>query len=336
MPLALTESPETGKENRTYKEIQELLLLHRRYEKKALRLFRKGLPADTSKDVTKRPRASLTPKNDNTLNKSSAERQEKQRSYSQQRKDLTTQLHLNDKEYLRQLVVKEAKVSSVDNSLAPKRDNTHSRTQLRLPKLEGIPPENKEIFYTTLPKMPPLPKLKEKKLAATKSHGKKKRKHKTYSNETGTFTTSSAETCLNIRQLPGDHFMLRDVRNGGAVNTSSSMIKVPKFLGSEEELSSKSLDTEEGYVWIVPVVNIEIPPYRLENWKEIDSRGLPIKKHKDLQRLTATPRGSKIKEDENSEPRYKRNVHFSEFLHEIHLYSPVSSSQSARSNEGLS
>ena len=124
MPLALTESPETGKENRSYKEIQELLLLHRRYEKKALRLFRKGLPADTSKDVTKRPRASLTPKNDNTLNKSSAERQEKQRSYSQQRKDLTTQLHLNDKEYLRQLVVKEAKVSSVDNSLAAKGDNT--------------------------------------------------------------------------------------------------------------------------------------------------------------------------------------------------------------------
>lgn len=336
MPLALTESPETGKENRTYKEIQELLLLHRRYEKKALRLFRKGLSADTCTDVTKRPRASLAPKNNNALNKSSAERQEKQRSYSQERKDLTTQLHLSDKDYLRQLVVKDAKVSSVDNSVAPKGDYTHSRTQLRLPKLEGIPPENKEIFYTTLPKMPPLPKLKEKKVAATKSHGKKKRNHKTSCNETGTFTASSAETCLNIRQLPGDHFMLRDFGNGSAVNTSSSMIKVPKILASEEELSSKALGTEEGYVWIVPVVNIEIPPYRLENWKEIDSVGLPIKEDKDLQRPTAGPGRSEINENKNLEPRYKRNVHFSEFLHEIHLYSPVSTSQSVRSTEELS
>ena len=44
MPLALTgSSATTMKDKRSYKEVQELLLLHRRYEEKAVRIYRKGL-----------------------------------------------------------------------------------------------------------------------------------------------------------------------------------------------------------------------------------------------------------------------------------------------------
>lgn len=333
MPLALTGSPEADRESRTYKDVQELLLLHRHYEQKAMHLFRKGLSVEETSDVIRRSHAQLSSKN-SSFDKSSTDTREK-------RKDSTTHLYFNDRDYLKQLLLKDTgqSVDFVDCSLAPKRTDTHSRTQLRLPKLDSIPPENKEIFYTTLPKMPPLPKLKEKNVPSIKLHGKKKRNRQASCNESRPFS-GSAEKCLSIRQLPRDHFMLRDY--GGS--TLSSMLKVPKISRSsrpsEIELNSEgSADADKGCVWIVPVVNIDVPPYRLENWKEIENEaGFLTKGNKhsiEKQQLQVGLHRSERKENEDSEPKYKRNVHFSEFLHEIHLYSPNSTSQSARSNEGI-
>lgn len=336
MPLALTGSSTSVKDKRDYKEVQELLLLHRRYEEKALRLFRKGL-SDEAPETARQSRAQSVVA-DTPLNNGSTKAQSNLKKYSPKshRENLTKPLYLNDKDYLKQLLLKsDANGNFVDRSESNWNGTTNTRAQLRLPKLESIPPENKEIFYTTLPKMPPLPKLKEAKVKAIKPQRKKKRSRHNSRDESSTF---SSETCLTIRQLPRDHFMLHDFGNG--TNSSSSISTVPTFPritpSQEIELSSKAITTDEGCLWLVPFVNIQIPPYRLAKWNELENGSLPAAgdKRKDLEMLKAGA-GSDNRTIGDSRPKYKRNVHFSEFLHEIHLYSPIATAQSAKSREDV-
>lgn len=325
MPLALTGSSSAVKDNRSYKEVQELLLLHRRYEEKAVRVFRKGLSdanrAD-EKHANNRPQPGkqlANPASSNGLTETRARR--KKPSTNLHDEDLSKPIYLNDQEYLKQLLLK----SDANGNILDEHIVTHSedRAQLILPKLEGIPPENKEIFYTTLPKMPPLPKIKDSKVNTIKLHSKKKRNRKYSRNEPSTFT---AETCLTVRQLPRDHFMLHD---------SSSISAVPQFPRisppREIELSSEAITTDEGHLWLVPFVNIEIPPYRLAKWNELENGSYSTEgvRLKEMQNGVSSDK----REIENSQPKYKRNVHFSEFLHEIHLYSPISTQSTKSAKE---
>jgi len=336
MPLALTGSSTPVKDKRSYKEVQELLLLHRRYEEKAVRLFRKGLSDEETPDMKRQPHAQSTA---NTLlsNGSADTRGNLKYSSKLHRKNLTKPLHHNDNDYLEHLLFKnDANRNFVDRSVTQSKwEDNNSRAQLRLPKLEGIPPENKEIFYTALPKMPPLPKLKETKVKAIKPPRKKKR---SWHNSRKELSSLSSETCLTIRQLPRDHFMLHDFGNGA--NSSSSISNVPTFpritRPIERDLSSEAITSDEGRLWLVPIVDIEIPSYRLAKWNEIENGSLSIEedKRRELQQLKGGA-GSDKRAIEDSQPNYKRNVHFSEFLHEIHLYSPISTAQSARSREDI-
>lgn len=325
MPLALTGSSSAVKDNRSYKEVQELLLLHRRYEEKAVRVFRKGLSdanrAD-EKHANNRPQPGkqlANPASSNGLTETRARR--KKPSTNLHDEDLSKPIYLNDQEYLQQLLLK----SDANRNILDEHIVTHSedRAQLILPKLEGIPPENKEIFYTTLPKMPPLPKIKDSKVNTIKLHSKKKRNRQYSRNEPSTFT---AETCLTVRQLPRDHFMLHD---------SSSISAVPQFPRitppREIELSSEAITTDEGHLWLVPFVNIEIPPYRLAKWNELENGSYSTEgvRHQEMQNGVSSDK----REIENSQPKYKRNVHFSEFLHEIHLYSPISTQSTKSAKE---
>lgn len=325
MPLALTGSSSAVKDNRSYKEVQELLLLHRRYEEKAVRVFRKGLSdanrAD-EKHANNRPQPGkqlANPASSNGLTETRARR--KKPSTNLHDEDLSKPIYLNDQEYLKQLLLK----SDANRNILDEHIVTHSedRAQLILPKLEGIPPENKEIFYTTLPKMPPLPKIKDSKVNTIKLHSKKKRNRQYSRNEPSTFT---AETCLTVRQLPRDHFMLHD---------SSSISAVPQFPRitppREIELSSEAITTDEGHLWLVPFVNIEIPPYRLAKWNELENGSYSTEgvRHQEMQNGVSSDK----REIEDSQPKYKRNVHFSEFLHEIHLYSPISTQSTKSAKE---
>lgn len=325
MPLALTGSSSAVKDNRSYKEVQELLLLHRRYEEKAVRVFRKGLSdanrAD-EKHANNRPQPGkqlANPASSNGLTETRARR--KKPSTNLHDEDLSKPIYLNDQEYLQQLLLK----SDANRNILDEHIVTHSedRAQLILPKLEGIPPENKEIFYTTLPKMPPLPKIKDSKVNTIKLHSKKKRNRQYSRNEPSTFT---AETCLTVRQLPRHHFMLHD---------SSSISAVPQFPRisppREIELSSEAITTDEGHLWLVPFVNIEIPPYRLAKWNELENGSYSTEgvRHQEMQNGVSSDK----REIEDSQPKYKRNVHFSEFLHEIHLYSPISTQSTKSAKE---
>ena len=317
--MALTGSSSSVKEKRGYKDLQELLLLHRRYEEKAVRIFRKGLSdanRDDEKQATNRTQAGKQLANRATSNgteTSSRHKKPLSTSSNLHHEDLSPPIFLNDQEYLKQLLLK----SEANGNTFDEHNVTHSedRAQLILPKLEGIPPENKEIFYTTLPKMPPLPKIKDSKFSTVKSHRKKT--HNRQSSRRNEPSTFAAETCLTVRQLPSDHFMLHD---------SSSILAVPKFPHisppREIELSSEAITTDEGQMWLVPFVNIEIPPYRLAKWNELENRSSSTEgvRHKVTQNGVSSEKG----EIEGSQPKYKRNVHFSEFLHEIHLYSPIS------------
>lgn len=321
MPMALTGSSSSVKDKRGYKDLQELLLLHRRYEEKAVRVFRKGLSdanRGDEKQATNRTQTGKQLANTATSNPGLTETRSRHKKASStssnlHHEDLSQPIFLNDQEYLKQLLLKsEANVNTFHEH-----NVTHSedRAQLILPKLEGIPPENKEIFYTTLPKMPPLPKIKDSKFNTAKSHRKKT--HNRQSSRRKEPSTFSAETCLTVRQLPSDHFMLHD---------SSSILAAPQFSHisppREIDLSSEAITTDEGQMWLVPFVNIEIPPYRLAKWNELENRISSTEgvRHKVTQNGVSSDKGG----IEDWQPKYKRNVHFSEFLHEIHLYSPIS------------
>lgn len=339
MPLALTGSSAAAvKDKRSYKEVQELLLLHRRYEEKAVRIFRKGLSdANRTDEKQTNDAKRLEPPREQIANDSSngglteMRTRHNKASTKLQHDELPKPLYLNDKEYLRQLLLKrDPNENFVDNHTA-----THSedRAQLRLPKLEGIPPENKEIFYTTLPKMPPLPKIKDSKVSGINQHRKKKRSQQNYRhNQSSTF---SAESCLTIRQLPRDHFMLH-----GGVNQSASVSTLPTAFPSgitpprEIDLSSEARTMDEGHLWLVPFVNIEIPPYRLAKWNDLGNGSLSVEGavYKETQNINNSSHNKEI--EEPTKPKYKRNVHFSEFLHEIHLYSPIST-HSPKSREDV-
>lgn len=91
---------------------------------------------------------------------------------------------------------------------------------------------------------------------------------------------------------------------------------------------------DEGQLLLVPFVNIEIPPYRLAKWNEVENGSLSVEGagYREIQN------NEESSNDRNNggatQPKYKRNVHFSEFLHEIHLYSPLST-HSVRSKEDI-
>ena len=329
MPMALTGSSSSMKDKRGYKDLQELLLLHRRYEEKAVRIFRKGLSDANRADEKQATNRTQTckrlanPATSNGLTETRARhKQPSSTSSNLQYGDLSKPIYLNDKEYLRQLLLK----SEANSNLNNEHNATHfeDRAQLILPKLEGIPPENKEIFYTTLPKMPPLPKLRDSKFNTVKPHRKKTHnRQSTRRNEPSTF---AAETCLTVRQLPRDHFMLHDSSSISAVQ-QFPRISPPR----EIDLSSEAITTDERHLWLVPFVNIEIPPYRLAKWNELENESSSTEgvRHKESQNGVSSDK-TEIKD---SQPKYKRNVHFSEFLHEIHLYSPISTQSTKSAKE---
>lgn len=332
-PLCLSGSTTSEKDKRSYKEVEELLLLHRRYEQNALRLFRKGLTVEEAPELARQaPTRAIT--TDTALNKSSTETRGKQMKHSSKlyREDTTEPLYLNDKDYLKQLLLRDDANGTVVDRWEPQKWDNTSRAQLRLPKLESIPPENKEIFYTTLPKVPPLPKLKETKVKATKPHRKKKRSR--YNSVTVPSTFSSAK-CLTVRQLPSDHFLLHDFEPGTKSSSISSVPRLPRITQSSKTITTEAISADEGCLWLVPVVNIEIPSYRLAKWNEIENGNLSTEEdqHKELLEIQAGVDPGRV--IEVSQPKYKRNVHFSEFLHEIHLYSPMSTTQSAMSKEDI-
>lgn len=330
MPLALTgSSATTMKDKRSYNEVQELLLLHRRYEEKAVRIFRKGL-SDTNKlDEGQTNAGRLQPREQqmaiNSSNSGSAKTLTRHKKTSKKlpHDELPKPLYINDKDYLRQLLLKRDPYEDIADSNTV--SHSEDRAQLRLPKLEGIPPENKEIFYTTLPKMPSLPKIRDSKVGSINPRRKKKRISQNY--QRGESSTFSAANCLTIRQLPRDHFMLQ--------NQSTSITSLPtNFPVGISPQSPERMTMDEGQLWLVPLVNIEIPPYRLARWNEVENGSLTVE-------------GAGYRETQNNEessnnkssgglrqPKYKRNVHFSEFLHEIHLYSPIST-HSTRSKEDV-
>ena len=329
MPMALTGSSSSMKDKRGYKDLQELLLLHRRYEEKAVRIFRKGLSDANRADEKQATNRTQTckrlanPATSNGLTETRARHKKPSSTSSNlQYGDLSKPIYLNDKEYLRQLLLK----SEANSNLNNEHNATHfeDRAQLILPKLEGIPPENKEIFYTTLPKMPPLPKLRDSKFNTVKPHRKKTHnRQSTRRNEPSTF---AAETCLTVRQLPRDHFMLHDSSSISAVQ-QFPRISPPR----EIDLSSEAITTDERHLWLVPFVNIEIPPYRLAKWNELENESSSTAgvRHKESQNGVSSDK-TEIKD---SQPKYKRNVHFSEFLHEIHLYSPISTQSTKSAKE---
>ena len=329
MPMALTGSSSSMKDKRGYKDLQELLLLHRRYEEKAVRIFRKGLSDANRADEKQATNRTQTckrlanPATSNGLTETRARHKKPSSTSSNlQYGDLSKPIYLNDKEYLRQLLLK----SEANSNLKNEHNATHfeDRAQLILPKLEGIPPENKEIFYTTLPKMPPLPKLRDSKFNTVKPHRKKTHnRQSTRRNEPSTF---AAETCLTVRQLPRDHFMLHDSSSISAVQ-QFPRISPPR----EIDLSSEAITTDERHLWLVPFVNIEIPPYRLAKWNELENGSSSTEgvRHKESQNGVSSDK----KEIKDSQPKYKRNVHFSEFLHEIHLYSPISTQSTKSAKE---
>ena len=328
MPMALTGSASSMKDKRSYKDLQELLLLHRRYEEKAVRIFRKGL-SDTNRTDHDEKHATQTCKRlgNPATSKDLTETRTRHKkpsstSSSLHRGDLTKPIYLNDQEYLKQLLLK----SEANGNVNDEHNVTHfeDRAQLILPKLEGIPPENKEIFYTTLPKMPPLPKLRDSKCNTVKPHRKKT--HNRQSSRRNEPSTFAAETCLTVRQLPRDHFMLHDSSSISAVQ-QFPRISQPR----EIDLSSEAITTDEGHLWLVPFVNIEIPPYRLAKWNELEngSSSTVEVRYKESQNGVSSDK----REIEDSQPKYKRNVHFSEFLHEIHLYSPISTHSTKSAKE---
>ena len=331
--MALTGSSSSMKDKRGYKDLQELLLLHRRYEEKAVRIFRKGLSDANRTDEKHATNRTQTfkhlanPATSNGLTETRARHKKPSSTSSNlQHGDLSKPINLNDQEYLRQLLLKSEATS---NRLNDEHNATHfeDRAQLILPKLEGIPPENKEIFYTTLPKMPPLPKLRDSKFNTVKPHRKKT--HNRQSSRRNEPSTFAAETCLTVRQLPRDHFMLHDSSSISAVQPFPR-ISPPR----EIDLSSEAITTDEGHLWLVPFVNIEIPPYRLAKWNELENGSSStegVSRHKESQNGVSSDK--RVREIENSQPKYKRNVHFSEFLHEIHLYSPISTQSTKSAKE---
>ena len=330
MPMALTGSSSSMKDKRSYKDLQELLLLHRRYEEKAVRIFRKGL-SDTNRTDHDEKHATQTckrlgnPATSKGLTETRA-RHKKPLSTSSNlhHGDLSEPIYLNDQEYLKQLLLK----SEAYGNLNDEHNVTHfeDRARLILPKLEGIPPENKEIFYTTLPKMPPLPKLRDSKFNTVKPHRKKTHDRQSQSSRRNEPSTFAAETCLTVRQLPRDHFMLHDSSSIPAVQ-QFPRISQPR----EIDLSSEAITTDEGLLWLVPFVNIEIPPYRLAKWNDLENGSSTTVevRHKESQNGVSSDK----REIEDSQPKYKRNVHFSEFLHEIHLYSPISTQSTKSAKE---
>ena len=127
-----------------------------------------------------------------------------------------------------------------------------------------------------------------------------------------------------------------DLGTGTRPSSISNVPRLPRITQSPKTLiTTEAISTDEGCLWLVPVVNIEIPSYRLAKWNEIENGNLTTEEdqHKRLLKLQAGVGPGRASED--SQPKYKRNVHFSEFLHEIHLYSPISTTQSARSKEDI-
>ena len=325
MPLVLSDSSTSEKHRRddtNDKEVQKLLLLHRRFEKNAMRLFRNGLTEENRKEErnsVRRHSPVLTPRPGftNLYELNNSPRKTHAGNFSKT-------FDLN-REYSEQLLLarRDSNGEYISPSLGFAKDvninkNIRRENTLRLPKLEGISPENKTIFYTTLPKMPPFPKMKERERKSQRK--KEKQSCHMHINETNAVLRN--DTCLTIRKLPSDPLLHRDVSQNGGGSSSTPLFQsaIDPIKDESTGFSSEVLSSNEGRLWLVPVVNIEIPSYRLGKPTNLDTRKCLTEDETERK----MKRAARKETPQESKPAYKRNVHFSEFLHEIHLYSPLS------------
>lgn len=309
------------KRSKSYQDVKELLLLHRRYETSALRSFRRGLTDLSISDKRgKRTRKITDGDRISTLHEETH-----RTSKCKQSDSLTKGKSLEDSEYLAQIISKIDGNGELSNfsSLA---ECVPKPNALRLPKLESIPKENKAIFYTTLPSIPALPKLKEPRTAPRII----KRVNKKYQkSDIGHYC--QPDGCLTVRQLPRDHSMLRDFGAINAVEVANYSTEDSPTLCITSSVDVASTEqhkaSTEQLLWLVPVVEQSgEQPFRLTKsaGSELDVRRRVSNKEK---------KGSEKRHEDKEEsktPKYKRNVHFSEYLHEIHLYTPLSTKRTSK------
>ena len=282
------------KRSKHYRDVRELLLLHKRYEVDAMRALKRSKTSIDQDKEKRRQRIARTASAGGNAGVSLEPRKDKKKN----------SVCGMDSGYLSQIM------SGIGSDRGLKLVTTPPRPKaLRLPKLDCIPQGSKAIFYTNLPCMPALPSVKEPKSSPRSAKRINRTDHKS-----GVRQYALPEGCLKVRQLPSDHAMLRD---GGSVTASGNndcSKSALQIANRSDDISGERSHTAvgEGLYWLVPV--LDESSFRLNR----KSGEKPTNKYNNDR---AKKQGTS---QETATPKYKRSVHFSEFLHEVHLYTPVS------------
>ena len=324
-------------------DVQELLVMHKRLEENAFRrVIGRGL-------LDLEPCCRSVKSGNNSGKKFSSiganvSRNFNKASQTAEQDKLRKTKYSSGKGYLDQLMTKE-KISHQHGNehtaglldLRKSSNDISKSTSLRLPKFTSLPPENKEIFYTRLSCISALSRLPEIKMQ-TRQTTTRKVTRKTQikygqSNELG-------ESCLHVRALLGNDNELSAITAVGSANTEKNE-RTMSFPSVKEIFATEKADKKQGarqtnLLYLFPTENhTKLERFRLSSGARgtvpVTMRNITQRAPQQTERAVMVENGAgnllaKIN-DENNKLKDKRNVHFSEFLHEVHLYSPYTASE---------
>ncbi|XP_032230662.1 uncharacterized protein LOC116614133 [Nematostella vectensis] len=283
--LAKPDEFRRSKVKKQREDFKKLLDLHKRFEDHATRIIRHGV-VEIRETESGAP-ASQVPASTIDL--------------------LPRKKFLNDREYMKELFYRNDVVVT-----GPESVNTNPRKAnfLRLPVLDGISSENKAIFYTALPR---IPSLKVSTVNARKPkdvlNRRKKVQKDTHWEEKSKKLIRDTKKCLKVMPLLSNGEHPNSIFT--SVDGGNHIIGFPVLPGIAPESSQSDIrGVTDIQVWVIPYgghVTLQ----------EIGLKGKAVK--------AKDKAGSRDKRKRKTDvaPKYKKNVHFSEFLHEVHLYSPA-------------
>lgn len=341
--------------NSSKKQLQdahELLIMHKRFEQNAARrMFDRGGLADlghqcqsfqTSNSRIAHNRDRIPNRFPNVL------------QGVDHGKKLRKSKCFKDNGYLEQLVPKREishppdKNENIDSRLLDLSPNHNSKDHqsnlLRLPKFSSLPPENKEIFYTQLSHIPSLPRFPEIKTQIKQSAKRKvtqKRQLKDDSNQL------EADKCLQIHALLRNRKAFHD----NTAASSGKTVKLMNFPSARELFNSQKAKTKRdgSNLNVLNFLSAEnkVTP-KIFRWSNFaDGQTIPGTSVKDMNFSNAPHKtasvavmektvGSTILKEKLTAAECKklnvklqRTVRFSEFLQEVHFYSPINGSDTS-------
>lgn len=277
--------------NRRTRDLQQLILLHKRFEEDALRFFRRGY---------------VSPPRNSTENKP----EETRLNFA---RDLSRRMMLgyfprvdygNDDDYMMELL---------GNYEGGKLDKNHGfkseRLALKLPRMETISAENKAIFYTTLPKIPSFPaKTENKRNRGIHSFRNRNvpKSRSSRSKDESFFKIKPASLSWKGESFFEDLNAIGKVRESNCKRGSQIQVVLPK-VSAKKDANRKEVDEKRGL------------PNQTEHrlTLEGDSGVKNISKKTEL-----LEEKTKEKLLRKGDGKNDKTVQFCELLHEVHLYSP--------------